>query len=54
MPGVKRMYLNDIVRASAESFAEEFRKEYDIEIIIKEDLKEAVTDSDVILSLIHI
>ena len=48
MPGVKRMYLNDIVRASAESFAEEFRKEYDIEIIIKEDLKEAVTDSDVI------
>ena len=42
------MYLNDIVRASAESFAEEFRKEYDIEIIIKEDLKEAVTDSDVI------
>jgi len=48
MPNVKRMYLNDIVRASAESFAEELSKEFDVEMIITDNLKDAVVDSDVI------
>ncbi len=48
MPNVKRMYLNDIVRASAEKFAEELSKEFEVEMIITDSLKDAVVDSDVI------
>lgn len=48
MPNVKRVYLNDIVRASAEAFAEELSKEFSVEMIITDTLKDAITDSDVI------
>lgn len=48
MPNVKRMYLNDIVRASAEAFAKELAEEFDVEMIITENLKDAVVDADVI------
>lgn len=48
MPNVQRMYLNDIVRESAEAFASELSKEFDIEIIITDNLKDAVSDADVI------
>ena len=48
MPNAKRVYLNDIIRASAEAFAEELKKEFDVEMIITETLKETVMNSDVI------
>lgn len=48
MPDVKRLYLYDIVRASAEAFADEMAKEFDLEMVIADELKEAVVDSDVI------
>ena len=48
MPKVKKLYLNDIKRSSAENFAKEMAEEFDLEIIITDRLKDAVADSDVI------
>lgn len=48
MPNVKRVYLNDIARASAEALAKELAEEFDLEMIITDHLKEAVEDADVI------
>jgi N-[(2S)-2-amino-2-carboxyethyl]-L-glutamate dehydrogenase len=48
MPGAKRMYLYDIMRKSAEKFAEELKLEYDVEMIITDTLEAAITDSDII------
>lgn len=48
MPNVKRVYLNDIARTSAEALAKELAEEFELEMIVTDSLKEAVEDSDVI------
>lgn len=48
MPNVKRIYLYDIVRASAEKLAEELKREFSIEMLITDTSKEAIVDADVI------
>ncbi|MCI8453745.1 MAG: ornithine cyclodeaminase [Lachnospiraceae bacterium] len=48
MPGAKRLYLYDIKRESAEAFAKEMTKEFELETVITETLKDCVTDADVI------
>lgn len=48
MPNVKRVYLYDIARASAEKLAAELAQEFNVEMIIADTLKDAVVDADVI------
>lgn len=48
MPKARRVLLNDIYRASAESFADELSKEYDVEMVICDELERTVRESDVI------
>ncbi len=48
MPGAKRVCLYDIYRDAAEKFRDEIKAEFDLEYIIKDDLKQCVVDADVI------
>lgn len=49
MPGAKRVYLYDIVEASAQAFADDLSKDFpQLEMIICSTLKDSVVDSDVI------
>ena len=48
MPSAKRVYLCDIVKEKAEAFRDEIKKEYDLEYIITDSLKDCISNSDVV------
>jgi ornithine cyclodeaminase len=48
LPHLKKVYLFDIVSDAAKKFASEMQAKFDVEYIVVNNLKEAITDSDVI------